>query len=131
MVGDGAAQLTIQELGTIIRQRIPALIVVVDNDGYTVERAIRSPTARYNDIGSWRWSELPTALGASSARCLAARVDSVPQLHAVLAEAAESPDRLTFVQAVTARLDVPPLLELVARAAATANRPAPESLSTD
>jgi TPP-dependent 2-oxoacid decarboxylase len=124
LIGDGAAQLTIQELGTIIRHRIPAVIVVVDNDGYTVERAIRGATASYNDIASWRWAEMPHAMGADPTQCTSVRVDTASALRHALVAAA--PDRLTFVQAVTPRLDVPPLLEAVARAAAAANAPTPD-----
>ena len=35
LIGDGAAQLTIAELGTLIRDRVPAVVVVVNNLGYT------------------------------------------------------------------------------------------------
>ena len=40
LIGDGAAQLTVQELGTFSREGLAPVIVVVNNDGYTVERAI-------------------------------------------------------------------------------------------
>ena len=40
LIGDGAAQLTVAELGTLIRQRIPAVIIVVNNNGYTVELSL-------------------------------------------------------------------------------------------
>ena len=63
LIGDGAAQLTVAELGTLIRQRIPAVIVVVNNNGYTVERAIHGAEMNYNDIAPWRWTLLPYALG--------------------------------------------------------------------
>ena len=101
------------------------LIVVVDNDGYTVERAIRGAAAGYNDIAPWRWADLPHAFGADPADCTSVRVDTVGGLRAALDAATQHPDRLTFVQAVTGRLDVPPLLEAVARAAAAANTAPP------
>ena len=50
LIGDGAAQLTVQELGTFSREGLSPVIVVVNNDGYTVERAIHGETAPYNDI---------------------------------------------------------------------------------
>lgn len=63
LIGDGAAQLTIQELGLFGREGVPAVIILVNNDGYTVERAIHGPTAPYNDIVRWSWHEVPTAMG--------------------------------------------------------------------
>jgi indolepyruvate decarboxylase len=53
LIGDGAAQLTIAELGSLARFGVRATVLVVDNDGYTVERAIHGPYAEYNDIAEW------------------------------------------------------------------------------
>lgn len=47
LIGDGAAQMTVQELSTMIRQGTRALVLVVDNDGYTTERAIHGPDEPY------------------------------------------------------------------------------------
>src|SRR6201999_3134279 len=44
LIGDGAAQLTVQQLGTISREGLSPVIVVVNDDGYTVERAIHGET---------------------------------------------------------------------------------------
>ena len=61
LIGDGAAQLTIAELGTLIRDRVPAIVVIVNNLGYTVERAIHGLTAEYNDIAPWNWTAVVKA----------------------------------------------------------------------
>ena len=53
IVGDGAAQLTIQELGSMLRDKQRPLILLLNNEGYTVERAIHGPEQRYNDIALW------------------------------------------------------------------------------
>lgn len=52
LIGDGSLQLTVQELGSIIRDRLNMVIVVLNNEGYTVERAIHGPEQRYNDIAA-------------------------------------------------------------------------------
>jgi alpha-keto-acid decarboxylase len=121
LIGDGSAQLTIAELGTMIRQHVNALIVVVNNDGYTVERAIHGPEATYNDIAHWDWTALPAALG-KGCHCFSARVSTVGQLRDALATAATFNDRLALIEAVVPRLDVPPLLRALAEAAGAANR---------
>jgi indolepyruvate decarboxylase len=126
LIGDGAAQLTIQELGTLLRRRIPAIVVVVNNAGYTVERAIHGPTKAYNDIAPWRWTALPAALGAQDDAVRSVRVQTVGELVGALARARAESDRLTLVEAVTDPLDVPPLLVAVAAAAAAANAPKPQ-----
>jgi alpha-keto-acid decarboxylase len=112
LIGDGAAQLTIQELGTFSREKLSPVIVVVNNDGYTVERAIHGETAPYNDIVGWSWTDIPNALGV--ANHLAFRAQTYGELDDALTAAAEHQDRMVLVEAVLPRLEIPPLLvELV------------------
>jgi TPP-dependent 2-oxoacid decarboxylase len=118
LIGDGAAQMTVQELSTVMHSGISAVVIVVDNDGYTVERAIHGPQQAYNDIARWDWTKAPALFGADR-DCAAARVTTVGELGQTLAAASAS--RLTLIQAVVPRMDVPELLELIARAASEAN----------
>jgi indolepyruvate decarboxylase len=70
IVGDGAAQLTIQEMGSMLRDKQKPLILLLNNEGYTVERAIHGPEQRYNDIALWDWRRLPEAFAPDVAsRC--------------------------------------------------------------
>jgi indolepyruvate decarboxylase len=119
LIGDGAAQMTVQELGTVIRQGLSPTVIVVDNDGYTVERAIHGPTQPYNDISRWDWTALPTFFGGA-ATAAARRVSTVGELRAALVSAQENPDRLTLLQAVVPAMDVPPLLDTLARSLGSA-----------
>ncbi|MEO8094678.1 MAG: thiamine pyrophosphate-binding protein [Pseudolysinimonas sp.] len=123
LIGDGAAQLTIGELGTIVRLGIPAIILVINNDGYTVERAIHGPGRQYNNIAAWHWQQLPRAFGASKQSAFSVRVETAQELAGALRNADEHRDALTFIEVVTDRLDVPPLLTALAAAAAAANAP--------
>ncbi|WP_421844207.1 alpha-keto acid decarboxylase family protein [Mycobacterium sp.] len=98
LIGDGAAQLTVQELGTFAREGLSPVIIVVNNDGYTVERAIHGKTAPYNDIVSWKWTQLPEALGITDH--LAFRVQTYGELDEALTAAAENQDRMVLVDGV-------------------------------
>jgi len=108
LIGDGAAQLTVQELGTFSREGLSPVIVVVNNDGYTVERAIHGETAPYNDIVGWRWTEVPNALGVTDH--LAFRADNYGELDDAFTAAAAHQDRMVFVEVVLPRLEIPRLL---------------------
>jgi TPP-dependent 2-oxoacid decarboxylase len=108
LIGDGAAQLTVQELGIFSREGLSPVIVVVNNDGYTVERAIHGKTAPYNDIVGWRWTEIPSALGV--ANHLAFRAETYGELDDAFTAAAAHRDRMVFVEVVLPRLEIPPLL---------------------
>lgn len=63
--GDGLAQMTVQELSTLLRYEIqPPKIFLMNNEGYTIERGIKGPTRSYNDIqDQWRWRELFKVFG--------------------------------------------------------------------
>jgi alpha-keto-acid decarboxylase len=119
LIGDGAAQLTVQELGAFGREKLTPVVVVVNNDGYTVERAIHGVTEEYNDIAAWRWADLPAALGITDA--LTFRVSTYGELDDALTAAAATPDRMVFIEAMLARMDIPPLLAELARSASAAN----------
>ncbi|TMS53637.1 alpha-keto acid decarboxylase family protein [Mycobacterium sp. DBP42] len=119
LIGDGAAQLTIQELGTFGREGLAPVVVLVNNDGYTVERAIHGVTAEYNDITGWRWTELPAALGVPDA--LTFRASTYGELDDALTTAAATPDRMVLVEVMLGRMDIPPLLTELAQSASDAN----------
>jgi TPP-dependent 2-oxoacid decarboxylase len=119
LVGDGAAQMTVQELATVLRERLPAVVLVVDNDGYTVERAIHGPEEAYNDITRWDWTLAPALLGAPEVP--ATRVTTVGALRAALDAAQTRPDGFSLVQAVLPRGDVPELLASLVRVLAETN----------
>ena len=121
LIGDGAAQMTVQELSTLARERISATVILVNNDGYTVERAIHGPQERYNDIARWDWSALMTALAPGNPDVITRRATDAVKLADALAAAREA-HGLTLIEAVVPRMDVPPLLLQIAREAGRANR---------
>ncbi|EAM3003933.1 indolepyruvate decarboxylase [Salmonella enterica] len=114
IIGDGAAQLTIQEMGSMLRDGQAPLILQLNNDGYTVERAIHGAAQRYNDIASWNWTQIPRALNAAQqAECW--RVTQAIQLAEVL-ERLVRPQRLSFIEVMLPKADLPELLRTVTRA---------------
>jgi alpha-keto-acid decarboxylase len=119
LIGDGAAQMTVQELSTIARHTMPMTVIVIDNDGYTIERAIHGPNEVYNDIASWDWTSLAHALGVPPGRAVLA--ESVGELRSALNSTRGGSDTLTLIQARVPRMDLPRLLADLAVAASAAN----------
>ncbi|HCH7412824.1 TPA: alpha-keto acid decarboxylase family protein [Salmonella enterica] len=114
IIGDGAAQLTIQEMGSMLRDGQAPVILLLNNDGYTVERAIHGAAQRYNDIASWNWTQIPPALNAAQqAECW--RVTQAIQLAEVLERLAR-PQGLSFIEVMLPKADLPELLRTVTRA---------------
>ena len=125
LIGDGAAQMTVQELSTILREEIRAVVVIVDNDGYTVERAIHGPDQPYNDIARWGWERLPAAF-APGRHVSATVVRTGQELDAALAATREvGAPPFSLIRAQLPRMDVPDLLANLARALNTRPGKAP------
>ena len=104
------------------REGIAPVIVVVNNGGYTVERAIHGADAYYNDIPGWCWTEVPHSLGVIDA--LTFTVRTAGELDSALAAAAAHRDRMILLEVILHPDDVPPLLEVLAQSAAAANNTA-------
>ena len=98
-VGDGAFQMTGQELSTIIRRKLNPVIFLLNNDGYQVERVIYDNA--YNNLHMWDYTRVPEAYGAARG----ARVKTEGELEAALAMAAEQRDSLVFVEVSLERFD--------------------------
>jgi indolepyruvate decarboxylase len=102
-VGDGSFQLTAQELSTIQRHDFKPFIFLINNRGYTIERAILGKNARYNDVANWQYTELASVFcRESTAECLT--VATLEELQRVL----EAPHKgLVFVEALMDKDDSP------------------------
>lgn len=61
IVGDGAFQMTGQELSTAVRLSFNPIVVVMNNRGYTTERFLQE--GPFNDIHEWRYHLLPQVYG--------------------------------------------------------------------
>lgn len=119
VIGDGSFQLTVQELSTMIKWRLHPIVMLLNNDGYTVERAIHGPDEPYNDIPMWSYHQIPQVFGDST--CLSLQVSTVQQLDDALAAAEIAKDRMVFVEVLMGRLDAPDILNRLGRAMAAQN----------
>ncbi|MBL0903953.1 alpha-keto acid decarboxylase family protein [Serratia bockelmannii] len=114
LIGDGSAQFTVQELGSILRDGLKPVIFLLNNEGYTVERAIHGPEQRYNDIAQWNWALVPQALAGHNS-VQVQRVTESEQLQQALRTVSDS-QQLVFIEVVLSKLDTPELLDSVSRA---------------
>lgn len=63
-IGDGSFQMTVQEMSTMIKHNLDVVIVLINNDGYSIERFIHGRKQGYNDVARWRYLEAPSFFGA-------------------------------------------------------------------
>jgi indolepyruvate decarboxylase len=117
VVGDGAAQQAASELGTLLALGLAPIVIVLNNNGYTTERAFGSPSAWYHDIPSWDWTALPAALSPEMSP-LTRQAASPRGFDRALRSATRHAGRPVVIEAVLDREDAPPLLTDMTRALA-------------
>ncbi|KAH8156714.1 hypothetical protein CIB48_g11533 [Xylaria polymorpha] len=106
-IGDGSFQMTVQELGTIIRHNLNVTVVLLNNDGYTIERVIHGLKQGYNDVAPWRYLHAPGFFGAKE-DTFTAKVKTLGELYDLLnTEALSKAEGFKMVEVVMEREDVP------------------------
>ncbi|MDD5084599.1 MAG: thiamine pyrophosphate-binding protein [Candidatus Omnitrophica bacterium] len=108
-VGDGAFQMSAQELSTIIRNGLNPIIFLINNDGYTIERVIND--GPYNDIKMWKYSMLPQVFGGG----WGAEVKTEGELEDALKRAKDNPDSLAFIEVRLDKWDCSSILRNVGK----------------
>jgi TPP-dependent 2-oxoacid decarboxylase len=98
-VGDGAFQMTAQELSTIIRHKLNPIIFLINNDGYTIERVIRD--GPYNDLQPWKYHQLPQVFGES----WSCEVKTEGELEIALVKAKANTECVSFIEIHLDRFD--------------------------
>jgi TPP-dependent 2-oxoacid decarboxylase len=98
-VGDGAFQMTAQELSTIARHGLNPVIFLINNDGYTIERVIKDGS--YNDLHMWKYFMLPEVF-KSGWGC---QVKTEGDLEEALEKVQEKPDEMALIEVMLDRWD--------------------------
>jgi indolepyruvate decarboxylase len=107
-----------QEISSLVRARVNAVIFVMSNRGYAIEQAFVDLAAfkpgghfaPFDDLPTWDYTALATAFGAR-----AIRVERVTELLDLLEKLAGFPDGTTLVEVVLAKEDLAPQLERLAQ----------------
>lgn len=115
-IGDGSFQMTAQEVSTMIRYKKSALIFILNNNGYLVEKLI-GIGEEFNDIQNWKYSQLPVVFGGEKGFIVKNNKD----LKKVLRYADKNPDKLIFVEVNLQEYDAPQNMISAADAMAKTN----------
>ncbi|MCD9026892.1 pyruvate decarboxylase [Luteimonas sp. BDR2-5] len=78
LIGDGSFQLTAQEVAQMIRRKLPVLIFLMNNHGYTIEVEIHD--GPYNNVKNWDYAGLISAFNADDGNGLGLRATSGGEL---------------------------------------------------
>jgi pyruvate decarboxylase len=90
IVGEGSLQMTVQEIGSYIRYGFKPIIFVINNNGYSIERAINGPKQKYNDVSMlWDHQKMLEFFGArkeTGISSMSYRCEMVEELEKVLTD---------------------------------------------
>jgi len=106
--GDGAFQMTGQEISTLIRNGYSPIIIVLDNHGYGTERMLQKGVWAYNEINVWNYHLLPAVYGggkgylvhneAKFCEAIGSAWNDRSQLHLIHAKLAEGDASNTLIR---------------------------------
>lgn len=110
VTGDGAHQLTANEIGTMGRYGINPIIFVLNNGIYGVEDVLSELGHAYDDLAAWQFHQLPAAMGCG--KWFTARCATVESLDAAIAHA-KSFDGACYIEVMIPASESQPLPEQV------------------
>jgi indolepyruvate decarboxylase len=120
-LGDGAFQMTGQELSTILWRGLNPIIFLLNNDGYTIERLIYGADSSYNDLNPWSYGRFPAAVDPRE-RAIVHCVKNEAQLKQALQATSDS-TKPHLIEICLDRMDAPEPLARFAKRAAEFNFP--------
>lgn len=109
LTGDGALQLTAQEISTMLRHNLKPIIMVINNDGYTVEKLIHGAHREYNNINMWKYYNLPSTFTTKNDLFISYSIRTEKEFFEAL-EASKNADKLVFMELHLTAEDAPELL---------------------
>jgi indolepyruvate decarboxylase len=99
VTGEGSHQLTVQEITQFGRRGLKPIIFVLNNNGYLIERLLcRDPDISYNDVASWKYADIPRALGCPD--WYTARVSTCAELDQAM-KIASGGDTAAYIEVIT------------------------------
>lgn len=108
ITGEGAMQLTVQEVGSMIREGLDILIIIINHGGYSIERCIVHPEAAYHDIATWNCKYMLDFFGASDGTARTHQARTKEELEAILTRPEfEDPKGVHVLEIFTDKMDFP------------------------
>lgn len=110
LVGDGAFQMTGQELSSLVRHQHHPIVIVLDNHGYGTERYLHAGQWEYNEIHPWNYGQLLSVYGGGKSHV----VDDLVSYEAALQSAWDDRQQTHLIHAKIAENDASETLKKLA-----------------
>jgi pyruvate decarboxylase len=103
MIGDGSFQLTAQEVAQMIRRKLPVIIFLINNHGYTIEVEIHD--GPYNNIKNWDYAGLIEVFNAGEGHGRGLRATTGEELAKAIKVAVANREGPTLIECIIDRDD--------------------------
>ncbi len=106
LTGEGSHQMTAQEVSTMLRYGVNPIIVVVNNEGYTIERLLcEDPMDEYNEVAKWNYTKFVEAFDGNK---ITFKAKTKKEFLEAL-NSARRTNEFVYIEAFTAIMDAPEL----------------------
>lgn len=107
--GDGSAQMSLQEFSSMLRYNIDATLLILNNSGYTIERAIIGQYSTYNDINTnWQWCDILKCFGdLNQEKSESYKIQDDTELNKLLASDSYANGKFKLLELILPMFDVP------------------------
>lgn len=98
--GDGSLQLTAQEISSMLYYGCKPIIIVLNNDGYTIEKYlnVKTKNQKYNKIPRWSYTKLAEAFGGNAFTAIVHTYEELEQ--AINKAEIECSERLCIIEMI-------------------------------
>jgi len=103
LIGDGAFQLTAQEMAQMIRLKLPVIVFLMNNHGYTIEVEIHD--GPYNNVKNWDYAGLINVFNAEDGKGRGLRATNGSELAEAIKVARANRDGPTLIECILDRDD--------------------------
>ena len=94
LTGDGAFQMTAQEISNLIRFKCNPIFFLINNKGYLIERMLHDD-GPFNDIQNWSYHKLPSVMGEN---VIGLCVRTEEELAIALETASKEREKFIFIE---------------------------------
>lgn len=106
LTGEGAHQLTALEIGTMLRNGVKPVVIVLNNKGYTIERILsKDPEDSFNDIMQMNYSKFARVFEGD---IWSTKVETAEDFDKAL-KVTQIMNKLCYIEVCTDKMDIPVL----------------------
>lgn len=129
-VGDGSFQMTAQEVSSMLHTGLTPVIILLNNNGYTIEKFIHGKHRNYNNYQMWKYADTFKYMGAElEINCKNAKqsplgyqgkVNTRAEFEKAMEQIKQQSNKIHFIEVVMPQFDAP--RELLLQVATSENR---------